>query len=819
MKGLAKGSFVYAYLLSILLLIPFLLADNISAATQAEVAEYVRDNILGGDLLGVTLWMTDNAYDQTCIARDADPAVTDFNFPYDATWLVMIDDNPSANWGHPCRWAFIRDDFTEHIDIDKTFPPGAYENNGAGPQIDFGCVDLSGMGADDCPVYTIQPVPLEPGGDDKDCLYAVLMSGGYNNASNYARYPSNLARMYQILRRCGYPKYNIYVFYDNGTSLDLDNLDNDNDNSTGNDVDGAANETNIRARIQHFCTFLDPEVDILFLYGTNHGTDNRGMDLWDFNNNTTTEDNEIYSPSELGDDTEDCSVCRLFMLFDQCFSGEFLALANDGNHDNAAIYVAASDTQCSYDSEYLDAWDDDDPSTTDINDMHPDSLPNSTSGKAEGTAGLGDNSLCECCVKPGGSSTNKDFHQGIDPLIYPGSDVWGFQLTLMGERIVQDHYDGFLEGWRFLTFDSWTDDGNTYLKWWGPYIPPSEPMPLPYCTWVHLGWQLDQSARILEAGWTDIEGVILWPQGVVREVGHDVERNPADELVLRLTYDIPTDEAATVSDIYFLTLQPPLPLDELKPWNPLFDTTTMIPTKLVPLDLTGASPIEIKLYPYVPGDINHDGMVDQSDTTYFNAWLDGGPPPPYYIPVTEPPFYPAADCNGDCIAGAIADLVYLNRYLMGDIDELDFCADYIPISKPLENGDYIIFRFNGAGDNEYIDFCQQEIVFEPDAYEYLPGDVNMVGGTWPPSATGPDVTYLVNFFRGAPTSHSCLLGGFWCSADANGDCNIIGSDVTKLVNVFRGQGSIEYCPDYPSEWPTPADLPDTEPPGWPNCEP
>jgi len=101
---------------------------------------------------------------------------------------------------------------------------------------------------------------------------------------------------------------------------------------------------------------------------------------------------------------------------------------------------------------------------------------------------------------------------------------------------------------------------------------------------------------------------------------------------------------------------------------------------------------------------------------------------------------------------------------------------------------------------------------------YLPGDVNMPGGTWPPAATGPDVTYLVNFFRGLPTSQSCLLDGFWCSADANGDCNIIGNDVTRLVNYFRGQANLLFCPDYPPLWPTPAYLPAEAPVGWPDCE-
>jgi len=103
-------------------------------------------------------------------------------------------------------------------------------------------------------------------------------------------------------------------------------------------------------------------------------------------------------------------------------------------------------------------------------------------------------------------------------------------------------------------------------------------------------------------------------------------------------------------------------------------------------------------------------------------------------------------------------------------------------------------------------------------YEYFPGDANMYGATWPPSATGPDVTYLVNYFRGVSASHPCLLDDFWASADANGDCNVIGSDVTKLVNVFRGIGTISYCPSYPPMWLTPADLPEVAPDGWPECE-
>jgi len=83
---------------------------------------------------------------------------------------------------------------------------------------------------------------------------------------------------------------------------------------------------------------------------------------------------------------------------------------------------------------------------------------------------------------------------------------------------------------------------------------------------------------------------------------------------------------------------------------------------------------------------------------------------------------------------------------------------------------------------------------------------------------GGDVTYLVNYFRGLPTSPPCPLGGFWCSADANGDCLVIGSDVTKLVNYFRGLTQISHCVDFEPAWLTPDDLPPSAPAGWPNCE-
>ncbi|MCD6162118.1 MAG: cell envelope integrity protein TolA [candidate division Zixibacteria bacterium] len=117
----------------------------------------------------------------------------------------------------------------------------------------------------------------------------------------------------------------------------------------------------------------------------------------------------------------------------------------------------------------------------------------------------------------------------------------------------------------------------------------------------------------------------------------------------------------------------------------------------------------------------------------------------------------------------------------------------------------------------------------PDCYEYMAGDVNQHLGLWIPRVIGGDVTYLVNYFKGSPSSVPCMMHNseaanpyFWASADANGDCIVMGSDVIKLVGYFRGAQSIMWCTDYLPCWhpvdPSFDPPPATAPAGWPNCE-
>ena len=89
------------------------------------------------------------------------------------------------------------------------------------------------------------------------------------------------------------------------------------------------------------------------------------------------------------------------MLHDQCFAGDYLPMASDGQHANLAVYAAASATEVSWGREYMQRWETNDPATKTMNQMHQDVATNgnlnSTPGKAEGTAGIGDNSPCKCC--------------------------------------------------------------------------------------------------------------------------------------------------------------------------------------------------------------------------------------------------------------------------------------------------------------------------------------------------------------------------------------------------------------------------------------
>jgi len=166
--------------------------------------------------------------------------------------------------------------------------------------------------------------------------------------------------------------------------------------------------------------------------------------------------------------------------------------------------------------------------------------------------------------------------------------------------------------------------------------------------------------------------------------------------------------------------------------------------------------------------------------------------------------YPDGDCGGTDILNDDDYCVSPSYGVSEMFDTLDAGTYYI-----------VVDGYTGQCDTSVL-----EITLTPadTAYQYLPGDINMYYGAWPPIVHSLDLNYIVEYFRVNPMAISCLIDGFWASADVNGDCLIMGTDATRFVNYFRSDASLEYCPDYTPAWLTYEDLPPSAPSGWPNCE-
>ncbi|MFC1762326.1 SdrD B-like domain-containing protein [Planctomycetota bacterium] len=375
-----------------------------------EVAETIRDRLLGGQFTGQVIWMTPEPIDSRFTIRDLRQEYPDIYVPDEGRWWVaMVDPTHMANWGHKVLWALVHENLDVVLPFEgKEFPPVILTEDGE--EFPFECWELGLEGLAPCPDdYDPLRVPWTEVERVNDCLHAILISGGINVKGNKSRYAENLSNMYRILRHCGAPPENIWTYYATGTALDLDNADGDNNHNTGDDVTDFADKTTIRSQISTLRDTLDPSRDILLIFTSNHGADNEGLCLWDLNSNGKLDNGEIYTPTELAADTANAMVKRLVMILDQCYSGEFLSIATDGKHANSAVYVSASASEPSYGRQYMAHWEQFDPITTTLNQMHPTSkFPNllhpsclyqsctSTPAMAEGTKGNGDIYLCDC---------------------------------------------------------------------------------------------------------------------------------------------------------------------------------------------------------------------------------------------------------------------------------------------------------------------------------------------------------------------------------------------------------------------------------------
>jgi hypothetical protein len=81
--------------------------------------------------------------------------------------------------------------------------------------------------------------------------------------------------------------------------------------------------------------------------------------------------------------------------------------------------------------------------------------------------------------------------------------------------------------------------------------------------------------------------------------------------------------------------------------------------------------------PYIPGDINHQGVANGIDVTFGVSYLKGGIPPFAcdMCPIAQP-FFAAGDVNGTCSFNGI-DITYFVGFLKGG-PALTFCPSCPP---------------------------------------------------------------------------------------------------------------------------------------------
>lgn len=243
-------------------------------------------------------------------------------------WLFFVDDNPRANWEHGCRFVLVTE--SGEILVTKSMTPP----NDMAPFQEL--TPLPSMPAEESAVdqpnsflnstETAPKVSILPSesGTPPANRWAVIISGGYNQSSNYLRYWNDCSFFYRTLIAHGLQKDHIYVLISDGTDPAVDRSDGTN-SPTDLDGDGYA-DTRYSATKANLTTVFDTlrgrlgPGDILYIFTTDHGgsTDDAPyanptviLYLW----------GETITDAEFAAEVNKVTTRATVGIFEQCFSG------------------------------------------------------------------------------------------------------------------------------------------------------------------------------------------------------------------------------------------------------------------------------------------------------------------------------------------------------------------------------------------------------------------------------------------------------------------------------------------------------------------
>ena len=157
--------------------------------------------------------------------------------PYSRFWFFFVNDQPKANWAHPCRYVFVSEDSSSFTVLYKTMPPRIFDRTSservslrpftigddkANSEIK-GNLKTQSLEIVTNKVYgfaqRLRANSLSYETGDAGKSYFVLISGGADPESNGIRFWCDTAMLYSTLTlKYGVSKANIHVYISDGTS-------------------------------------------------------------------------------------------------------------------------------------------------------------------------------------------------------------------------------------------------------------------------------------------------------------------------------------------------------------------------------------------------------------------------------------------------------------------------------------------------------------------------------------------------------------------------------------------------------------------------
>lgn len=180
------------------------------------------------------------------------------------------------------------------------------------------------------------------------CGYAFLLSGGWNRQTAGTTYLDNVRSVYGVLRRNGFRRDNIRIFFANGApphTVSRENVW----------LYPSSLKSDFRFRLKKLCKSTC--ADSLVLYLNSPTTNNGSSLLWDTNGDGRMEADEMYSLEELMSDLDNCRAGQVYVLADQNYSGLLVRrFSSSFRHSNVQIFASGSDHQLSWNSDFTRHW-------------------------------------------------------------------------------------------------------------------------------------------------------------------------------------------------------------------------------------------------------------------------------------------------------------------------------------------------------------------------------------------------------------------------------------------------------------------------------